>query len=138
MAVDEGLANRVRQVLAATDGAVEKRMFGGLAFLVQGNMSVGVHGSELIVRIDYAEMDDALRNPGVRIFDLSERPMKGWVLASPDAVETEDQLINLLKLGADYARTLPRTTPASMIESSRRVSAAPTWIMSGGRPRRSP
>ena len=108
MAVDEGLANRVRQVLAATDGVVEKKMFGGLAFLAQGNMSVGVHGSELIVRIDPAEMDDALRNPGVRIFDLSGRPMKGWVLVSASSLEQNESLVTWIGRGVSYARSLPR------------------------------
>ena len=107
MAVDEGFANRVRQVLAATDGAVEKKMFGGLAFLVQGNMSVGVHGSELIVRIDPEEMDDALRNPGVRIFDLSGCPMKGWVLVSASSLEQNESLVTWIGRGVSYARSLP-------------------------------
>ena len=108
MAVDEGFANRVRQVLATADGVSDKRMFGGLAFLVHGNMSVGVHGSELIVRIDPAEMGDALRNPGVRIFDLSGRPMKGWVLVSASALERNEALVTWIGRGVSHARSLPK------------------------------
>src|SRR5215468_113567 len=78
MAFDEALANRVRPLLAGTRGLVEKKMFGGLAFLVRGNMSVGIHGAELIVRIEPDETDKALKQPGVRHFDITGRPMKGW------------------------------------------------------------
>jgi len=81
MACDEALASRVRPLLAKTRGVVEKKMFGGLAFLVQGNMSVGVHGADLIVRIDPVQTEQALKEPGARIFDLTGRPMKGWILA---------------------------------------------------------
>jgi TfoX/Sxy family transcriptional regulator of competence genes len=86
MPFDEALANRVRKTLAGVSGIAEKKMFGGLAFLVQGNMSVGIHGSELIVRIEPSETDAALKEAGVRIFDITGRPMKGWLLVSAEAL----------------------------------------------------
>jgi hypothetical protein len=87
-------------------GALEKKMFGGLAFLVRGNMSVGVYQSELIVRIDPVETDDALREPGVRIFDITGRPMKGWLLVDVGKV-SENDLAAWVQRGIDYAGSLP-------------------------------
>jgi len=81
MAFDEQLATSVRNELARRPGLVEKKMFGGVAFLVNGNMSVGIHGKELIVRIAPDATEAALKEPGVRIFDITGRPMKGWLLA---------------------------------------------------------
>lgn len=87
MAFDDDLANRVRPMISGQSGVTEKKMFGGLAFLVQGNMSVGIHGSELIVRVEPSETQEALQQPGVRIFDITGRPMKGWLLVSSDALK---------------------------------------------------
>jgi TfoX/Sxy family transcriptional regulator of competence genes len=108
VAFDQTLAERVRRHVSAVDGLVEKRMFGGLAFLVHGNMSVGVHGSELIVRIDAAETDAACRKAGVRVFDITGRPMKGWLLVSANAVANEKTLGSWVKKGIALARSLPR------------------------------
>ena len=107
MAFDELLANRVRQILSGVSGVAERKMFGGLAFLVQGNMSVGVHGSELIVRIDPSMTDSALEKPSVRIFDLSGRPMKGWLLVSGKAVSQQKALASWVNQGVSFARSLP-------------------------------
>jgi TfoX/Sxy family transcriptional regulator of competence genes len=82
-------------------------MFGGLAFLVGGNMSVGVHGSELIVRINPGQTEQALRESGVRIFDITGRPMKGWLLVSPSAVESPSALRKWVGKGLAYAKSLP-------------------------------
>ena len=83
MAFDEALAARVRKVLGKRRGVVEKKMFGGIAFLLHGNMSVGLHGKELVVRVDPEEGERALSEPNVRRFDLTGRPMKGWLLVGP-------------------------------------------------------
>src|SRR5262245_61676375 len=107
MAFDESLAARIRPLLAGTRGVVEKKMFGGLAFLVRGNMSVGVHGAELIVRIDPEETDAALKEPGTRIFDLTGRPMKGWLLVSGKALGQGKALARWVERGVSYARSLP-------------------------------
>src|SRR5438046_368572 len=80
MAFDEALAQRIRKLLKGRKGLVEKKMFGGVGYLINGNMSVGVHGDELIVRLPADETDAALRERGARIFDLTGRPMKGWLL----------------------------------------------------------
>jgi TfoX/Sxy family transcriptional regulator of competence genes len=108
MAFDEALAERVRGLLAEESGVVEKKMFGGIAFLANGNMSVGVHGSELIVRIDPAETDSALKARGVRIFDITGRPMKGWLLVSDSALADKKAFGGWVRKGLAFARSLPR------------------------------
>src|SRR5262245_38206174 len=107
MAFDEALAGRVRPLLSDVKGVIEKRMFGGLAFLVRGNMGVGIHGSELIVRIDPAETERALEEPGVRIFDITGRPIKGWLLVSSKALAGNERLAGWVDRGVAYASSLP-------------------------------
>lgn len=105
MAFDEALASRVRSLIAGTFGVVERKMFGGLAFLVQGNMSVGIHGAELIVRIDPAGTEAALKEPGVRAFDITGR--QGWFLVSASALVRRNLLHFWVNRGVAYARSLP-------------------------------
>lgn len=107
MAVDEALAGRVRDALGGVDGLAEKRMFGGLAFLVNGNMAVGVHGEDLIVRLAPERTEEALAEDDVRVFDMTGRPMKGWVLVGPGATESEDGLGGWVTRGVDFAESLP-------------------------------
>jgi TfoX/Sxy family transcriptional regulator of competence genes len=104
MAFNEELADRVRGLLAGEKTA-EKRMFGGLAFLAKGNMALGVHGDELIVRVDPADAERALRKPGVRIFDLSGRPMKGWLLVGSSGL-SDKALSGWIRQALDFAATL--------------------------------
>jgi TfoX/Sxy family transcriptional regulator of competence genes len=108
MPIDEALVARVRQLVAGVEGITEKRMFGGLAFLVHGNMSVGVHGSDLIVRIDPIETDVALAEPGARPFDIAPRPMKGWLMVAASALADKRSLSKWVKKSVSYASSLPR------------------------------
>ena len=108
MAFDEQLAESIRSLLGRKAGLVEKKMFGGLAFLINGNMSVGVHGKELIVRIDPKTTEAALQEPGARIFDITGRPMKGWLLVGGAAVKDSASLAKWVRRGADYAASLPK------------------------------
>jgi hypothetical protein len=108
MAFDEGLAQRIRGNLARLKGLTEKKMFGGLAFLLNGNMCCGVHGGELIVRLDPAQTATALAKPHTRIFDLSGRPMKGWILVEPSGLAGEPALAKWLRVGTKYAASLPK------------------------------
>lgn len=107
MAFDEQLGDRLRTLLKGQRGLVEKKMFGGLAFLINGNMSVGVHKSDLIVRIDPDETDKALKEPGARIFDITGRPMKGWILVGDAGIKDEKKLSSWVKRGVSYAASLP-------------------------------
>jgi TfoX/Sxy family transcriptional regulator of competence genes len=107
MAFDQGLAQRMREQLADTGGVTEKQMFGGLAFLVDGNMCVGVIGEELIARVGLDATDAALERPGSRLFDFSGRPMKGWITVAPDALEDDDALAAWIDDALGFVRTLP-------------------------------
>jgi TfoX/Sxy family transcriptional regulator of competence genes len=107
MAFDETLAGRVRPILAEAKGAGEKKMFGGIAFLVRGNMAAGILGDELVVRIDPAETESALREPGTRIFDITGRPMKGWIMIRADALRRGKKLDTWVRRGVAYAQSLP-------------------------------
>jgi TfoX/Sxy family transcriptional regulator of competence genes len=104
MAYDEGLATRLRDLLPAL---TEKRMFGGLAFLLNGNMTVGVLGEALIVRLDADEAADALTEPGVRPFDFTGRPMKGWLMVAPERYAEDDDLMRWVDRAIDFVGALP-------------------------------
>ena len=107
MAFDQGLAQRLREQLDGSGRVAERRMFGGLAFLVDGNMCVGVMGEELIARVGPEATDGALARPGSRLFDFTGRPMKGWVMVEPGALEADEVLAAWVQDALRYARTLP-------------------------------
>ena len=108
MAYDEALAERIRDLLAPRAAVTERKMFGGIGFMVGGNMACGVSStSELIVRPGPEDYERALGEPGARAFDLSGRPMKGWVLVEAGAVASEDELAGWVDAGADFAASLP-------------------------------
>src|ERR1700704_1461346 len=92
MAFDESLAARIRDALARKKNIEVKKMFGGIGFLLQGNMLVGVWKNSLIVRVGPDGYEDALLEAHVKEFDITGRPMKGWVLVEPEGVEDDDQL----------------------------------------------
>ena len=106
VAFDEVLADRLRERLRGRAGVTEKKMFGGLAFLTCGNMTVGVHQDDLIVRIDPGAAEAALGRAGVRPFDITGRPMRGWVLVGGEHLDDEDLDRWLAEAGA-FVATLP-------------------------------
>jgi len=87
--------------------AVEKKMFGGVGFLIHGNMACGVHKDALIVRVDPAKHTALLKKPHVRPFDMTSRPMKGWLLVGAEGCKTAKQLSTWVKEGVEFALTLP-------------------------------
>ena len=107
MPFDEGLADRIRTALARRKGLAEKRMFGGIGFLLNGNMCCGVHKAEMIIRIEPEETESVLKQAHTRRFDLTGRPMKGWVLVDPAGIKTDTQLGKWVEVSAKYASTLP-------------------------------
>lgn len=107
MAFDEKLAERIRKRLGKRPGLLEKKMFGGIAFLLKGNMCCGVHGPEMIVRLDPDQTDKALSERHTRLFDLTGRPMKGWILVEPKGLATEGDLAKWVGVSAKYAGSLP-------------------------------
>ena len=92
MPYDVHLAERMRSALNSRKGIVEKKMFGGIGFLLNGNIVVGVWKNSLIVRLGPDGYEEALREPHVRVFDITGKPMKGWVLVEPEGVDEDDQL----------------------------------------------
>ena len=108
MAYDEDLANRIRELIAAEDGVTEQRMFGGLAFLIGGNMSVAASGQGgLMVRVDPAETDALLAKPHAQPFEMRGRAMQGWLRVDEEGVRTKRQLDPWVGRGVAYARSLP-------------------------------
>jgi TfoX/Sxy family transcriptional regulator of competence genes len=107
MAYDEVLADRVRAALALRAGLTERKMFGGLAFMVGGNMACGVIGDELMVRLDYEDADRALAEPHVRPMDFTGKPLRGMVYVGPEAIRSDDELASWVEMGADRAASLP-------------------------------
>jgi TfoX/Sxy family transcriptional regulator of competence genes len=108
MAYDEDLADRIRELVAAEAGVTEQRMFGGLAFLVGGNMSVAASGQGgLMVRIDPGDAEDLLAEAHAKPFEMRGRPVEGWLRVDTEGVRTQDQLEPWVRRGVAYARSLP-------------------------------
>jgi TfoX/Sxy family transcriptional regulator of competence genes len=107
MAFDEGLAERIRGLLGARSDVADKQMFGGIAFLIAGNMACGVSGDDLIVRVDREESEALLGEPGARRFDMTGRPMKGWLLVAPEATADDGDLERWVRRGEEFAASLP-------------------------------
>jgi hypothetical protein len=108
IAYDEDLANRIRELTAAEPDLVEKKMFGGLAFLIGGNMSVAASGQGgLMVRCDPEQHERLLAKPGARPFEMRGRSMSGWLRVDDDAVRTKRGLAPWVKVGVGFARSLP-------------------------------
>jgi hypothetical protein len=108
MAYDEELAGRIRALLAEEPGLTEKKMFGGLAFLVGGNMAVAASGQGgLMVRCDPEQTDALLERPHARTFEMRGREMQGWLRVDDEGVSTERELEPWVRVGVGYARSLP-------------------------------
>ena len=108
IAYDEDLANRIRELIAAEPDVAEKKMFGGLAFLIGGNMAVAASGQGgLMVRCDPGETEKLVGKPGARPFEMRGREMAGWLRVDDSAVRTKRQLGPWVRVGVGYARSLP-------------------------------
>lgn len=107
MAYNEELADRVREIVVRTNGVEEKKMFGGVGFLLNGNMLVGVWKEFLIVRLGPKEGEKALKEKFVIPFDITGKPMKGWVMVVPDGVEDDSHLKKWVQRATKFVETLP-------------------------------
>ena len=107
MPYNQDLANRVLRVLWAEPSLEQKPMFGGMAFMLQGNLACCVLADDLIVRVPKDEYADALRRPNVREMDYSGRPMRGWVMVGTGATDADDSLAEWVRYGASTALALP-------------------------------
>jgi TfoX/Sxy family transcriptional regulator of competence genes len=107
MAYSESLACRIRQVFAGSRVISEKKMFGGVGFLLHGNMCVGIWQTSLIVRLG-PDAASALKEPNVVEFDITGRPMKGWVMVEAEGVETDEQLRSWIQRAVELVEKLPK------------------------------
>jgi TfoX/Sxy family transcriptional regulator of competence genes len=108
VAYDEELANRIRELVLTERGVTEQRMFGGLAFLIDGNMSVSASGQGgLLLRVDPAETDVLLSKPHAHPFEMRGRAMQGWLRVDAEGLRTKRQLERWVARGVTYARSLP-------------------------------
>jgi TfoX/Sxy family transcriptional regulator of competence genes len=107
MAFDEALAARVRQQLARRKNVEGRKMFGGIGFLLNGNLLVGVWKDSLVVRLGKDEGDEALQEPHVKEFDLTGRPMRNWVLVGPEGVQEDEQLSAWVQRAVKFVGGLP-------------------------------
>jgi TfoX/Sxy family transcriptional regulator of competence genes len=107
VAYDEALADRVRDVLAPRADVSERKMFGGIAFMIGGNMAVGVIEEDLMVRLDPSDAEQALSEPHTRPMDFTGRPMKGMVFVDSAGTAADEDLAGWVDTGADFAASLP-------------------------------
>jgi len=109
MAYVEELANRIREVVQGDPGLTEKRMFGGLAFLIDGKMAVSASSKGgLLLRVDPAQTESLVSEPHVRRFEMRGREMDGWLRVDTEAVEFDDDLRRWVRRGVTFARSLAR------------------------------
>jgi TfoX/Sxy family transcriptional regulator of competence genes len=108
VAYDEELAERIRALLDGEAGVTEQKMFGGLAFLVRGNMAVAASGEGgALVRVDPAESDTLVATTSGRLMEMRGRQMQGWLRVAPEDLRTDDELATWVERGTAYARSLP-------------------------------
>ena len=107
MAYDEGLAQRVRELLEKKPEFNEKKMFGGICCLLNGNMACGILNEDLIVRVGPEKYEDLIELPHTRKFDITGKPMKGWIMVSYEGHESDKDLFGWVQRGINYALSLP-------------------------------
>jgi len=107
MAYDEGVAERLRDALVGEDGVAEKKMFGGVAFMLRGNMCCGVVGDELMLRVGPDAYEEALARPHARPMDFTGRPMRGMVYVGTQGFESDADLESWITMASAFAGALP-------------------------------
>jgi TfoX/Sxy family transcriptional regulator of competence genes len=107
MPYDEQLSIRIRILLGEHPGLSEKKMFGGVGFLMNGNMLCGVHKDRLIVRVGADNYQAALKMPHAGLFDMTGRPMTGWVMVAAPGFKTDESLSEWVQMGLEYTHSLP-------------------------------
>lgn len=107
MAFDEGVAQRIREVIGERPDLIEKKMFGGIGFMLRGNMACGVIKDDLIIRVGPEGYEDSLAQSHARPFDFTGRPMKGWIMVGRDGYEADKDIKTWVQKGVDFALSLP-------------------------------
>jgi TfoX/Sxy family transcriptional regulator of competence genes len=108
MAFSETLAQRIRDALAHKKNVEERKMFGGIGFLLSGNMLVGVWKNSLIARLGPEQGDEALLEPHVKVFDITGKPMKNWILVEPEGVVEDEKLKDWIQRAVKFVGKLPK------------------------------
>ena len=107
MAYNKDLEYNIDRLVDRLGDITKKSMFGGIGYLLNGNMCFGIYKEYLVLRTSPEKAEELMRNEYFSPFDITGRPMKGWVLVSPDALETEEQLLDMLQTGVSFTETLP-------------------------------
>lgn len=107
MGYDEKLVERIRAKLKGTRGLTEKKMFGGVGFMINGNMACGVNKVDMIVRLSDEDSEAALKLAHVRLFDMTGRPMKGWIMVGPQGTSSDKAVQGWVEKGVAFAKSLP-------------------------------
>lgn len=107
MTADQALIDRIRSMLAHREGYSERRMFGSVCFMINGNMCAGTWNGALIVRLDRRDHESTLAEPYTRPADMNGRVMRGWALVDPTDIESDDRLARWVDRAAKFARSLP-------------------------------
>lgn len=140
MAYDQGLAQRLRELLEEQMNVTEKTMFGGVAFLLHGSMFVGIVKNDLMVRVGPAEHEAALARPHARPMDFAGRPMKGYVYLAPEGIESDAALAEWVHLALRFVATLPpkeaKPERAPKRASTKKVSASSREAKPASKPTR--
>jgi TfoX/Sxy family transcriptional regulator of competence genes len=100
------LEDRIDHLTDRIGEIAKKRMFGGVGYLINGNMCFGIHKESLVLRTSSEISEELMRSEYITPFDITGKPMRGWVLVSPDALESEDELLDMLRSGVKFAETL--------------------------------
>ena len=108
MGYNEDLEDKIDRLIDRFGEIAKKKMFGGIGYLINDNMCFGIHKESLVLRTSPEKAEELMRSEYVTPFDITGKPMKGWVLVSPDVLETEDQLLDMLRLGVSFTETLPK------------------------------
>lgn len=124
MAYDEGLAERIREVLGERSDVTEKQMFGGIAFMLRGHMCVGIVKDDLMVRVGADAHEKLVRQPHARPMDFTGRPMKGFLYVSAEGLESDAALREWVDHGVAHATSLPAKSPLPAIARPKKPKAA--------------
>jgi TfoX/Sxy family transcriptional regulator of competence genes len=108
MGYNQDLEDKIDRLIDRIGEITKKKIFGGIGYLINGNMCFGIHKESLVLRTSPEKAEELMRSEYVTPFDITGKPMKGWVLVSPDVLETEDELLEMLTLGVSFAETLPK------------------------------
>ena len=108
MGYNQDLEDKIDRLIDRIGELAKKKMFGGIGYLANGNMCFGIHKESLVIRTSPKQAEELLRSEYIAPFDITGKPMKGWLLVSPDVLETDDQLLDLLRLGVSFVETLPK------------------------------